>query len=229
MSNIILVGFELQLRPDLMPVPQWDEPKSYSGAKLMEWRDNKQAELLDAVSAQPYTATFKTVTLFDARREADKQSKFTWKAEGRGPGEGKLSIALAVRAKLLELYPDTWPYSLGAASDPSSRVVFVGFQTRLFLKVLGIECSLPENQVGAPGESYVLPLSMWYDNHANHRDIEHAVIPSDYSKYLTWDVVLQSRGLRESFADWNGPLQNAEQDLSLSTVLAAQLGMFLLA
>ena len=107
------------------------------------------------------------------------------------------------------------------------EVIFIGFRTKLFIKMLGIECSLPANQPQVDGKPdpqrlNVLPLAMWYGNN-DHRDLENAAKSSDFA--LDWNQVLQLRGIENE--GWEGPGTDTKAELSIATELAAQLGMLM--
>lgn len=113
-------------------------------------------------------------------------------------------------------------------------VVIIGFDPRRFLKVLGIELSLP-----LPGNE-PLPPGLWYGN-TDHRDIEEAVLPKPECKLLSWPHVIQARRPRPElaeeerlkdpdvakydklFKDWVGPGQDPEQDARIALTWASQL------
>jgi len=222
----LIVAYKTQLVPDLVPAAdEFDPPSNYkSEDAIAKWRGELEEKLKEECLYQPYTATFAEVQVADLVNE--RKGKWVYRAPGNK--EGKQAACLAVRAWLLKEFPNAWPHT----THTDRRVptaIFVGFNPRLFLKILGEECSYPDNQpkdaAGKPDpkKMNVLPLSMWYPN-SDHRDIEEAVKPRDY-KYLTWNSVLKARGLRDEFKDWKGPGIDVGLDLKLATRLASQLGM----
>lgn len=227
----LIVAYRTQLVPGLQPVmaDELQPPANFKHADAIEkWRAEQlpklEAKFQAECAQQPYTATFAEVQIADLHNE--RKGKWVYRAPNNE--EGKQAACLAIRSWLLKEYPDAWPHT----THPDRRVpaaIFVGFNPRLFLKILGIECSLPAHQpMDADGKPdpkklNVLPLSMWYPN-SDHRDIEEAVKPADF-KYLPWNVVLEARGLLPEFKDWKAPGVNVTMDLKLATRLAAQLGM----
>lgn len=218
MPNKILVAYKTRISDtSLLPnVSELKPPGSMKKAEtIAKWRDEQAESLLHQARFQPYTATFEEVRLADPATNRVSTFKF------RDPAENRPPASVAIRAWLFQHYPDAWPNTTNFRGP--IEAVFVGFNPRLFLKILGTECSLPSHQPPEDtGESYVLPLSMWYGN-SDHRDIEQAVKPSDY-KALTWKSVFAARGLTDLAEGWSEPHQNVEQDLLLTTELAAQLG-----
>ena len=218
MPKKILVAFKTRIADESL-IPSADELTPPGSMKkeetIAKWRAEQQELLKVHALGQPYTATFEEVRLADPA--TNRVSTFKY----RDPEEGRPPASIAIRAWLLKHYPDAWPNTTNTRGP--LEAIFVGFNPRLFLKILGTECSLPGNQPPAEtGESHVLPLSMWYGN-SDHRDIEQAVKPSDY-KALTWNTVFAARGLTELAEGWKGPHNDVEQDLLLATELAAQLG-----
>jgi hypothetical protein len=214
-----------------MPVPGFEPdpgaieaPAHYKDPeKIAEYKAKAAVKLKADAAFMPYTGTFAEVQIVDpARRENLK-----W--EYRAPDSGKQPLCLAVRAWLVKNYGQYFPESMTPARDDRGRpeVVFVGFDPRLFLKMLGTECSLPEyvatDKAGKPTGAPRLPLSLWFAN-SDHRDIEQAAMPADY-KGLTWDVVLKRRQLRDRFPAWERPHEDVTADVDLTVALATQLGM----
>ncbi len=213
----ILVAFKTRLVPGIVPdVSQLVPPANYKSEEaITKWRAERLVDAQEMYRLQPYTATFDEVQLADVSRNETKQWKY------REPGSGKPSVSAVIAAYLLKQYPNAWSNTTHP-DRKTPEAIFIGFDSRLFLKILGIECSLPSSQ-GDPKKLSPLPLALWYAN-SDHRDIEEAVKPTDF-RFLTWSVILQARGLHESFKDWNGPHDDVSSDLRLTTELAAQLGM----
>jgi hypothetical protein len=222
MPKKLIVAYSTRLVADESLLPDSADltpPGSMKKAEtIAKWRDDMSEKLLEEARFQPYTATFDEVQIADPTLDRIMRFKF------RDPDEKRPPASLAIRSWLLKHYPDAWPNTTNPRPG-SLEAIFVGFNPRLFLKILGMECSLPENQKYAErgdSESVVLPLSMWYAN-SDHRDIEAAVKPNDY-KALTWPTVFQARGLTEMAEGWDGPGNNVNQDLLLAAELASQLG-----
>lgn len=201
-----------------------DVPKTYAAEpKRSEWLEGKKGEWLPSVANAPYIATFEEVVLIAPAMK----TTVTYKAEGREPGGKKKSVSAAARNFLLELYPNAWSKD----THPASRqveVAFMGFNPRLFLKILGIECSLPVNNCP-------LPAAMWYGN-TDHRDIEEAVLPTPECRNLSgnWEFIVNARRPKTEGDDltrynnivtgWTGPGVNAKKDALLAVEWANQLG-----
>lgn len=192
---------------------QFKAPANYKDeVKIKEYLAARKAELLAAARDMPYVSTFDEVMIVDT---GPLKRKGHWVAKDRPyKGDGpKPPICVAVRDWILKGYPRAWPDD----TNPGSRkpeVVFLGFEPRGFLKLLGVECSLP--WVNSP-----LPVAMWYGN-TDHRDIGEACIPREY-KELDWATVFKVRGITPK-AGWVGPGQDPEEDVRLVFELGTQLG-----
>ena len=219
----IIVAFSTRL-VDGLPIPAFTAPSNWKDeAKIKRHIEDKQAEYTALAKDQPYTGTFDCVQVTDI----SKGQTATWNYEGREPGGAKQAICLAVKAWLLNRYESAWPHTTHVPYRVP-EAIFIGFNPRLFLKMLGTDCSLPQNQPQKEGEpdpnkSNCLPLSMWITN-TDHRDLGNLVMPSDYK--LDWNVVLSARGLREKYPDWNGPFgTTVQEDMEIAIEMASQLGL----
>lgn len=222
MPSKILIAYKTRTAdgyvPDIRDLP--DPPSNWKDPdKIAAWREEKAKEASTQAVFQPYTGTFDEVQLIDLTTQEHGRWQY------REPKSGRQPVCLAVRAWLLKHYPDAWPNS----THPGRAVpqaIFVGFNPKLFLRILGTECSLPANQPKEPGSTNTLPLSCWYGN-SDHRDIGEAVKPDEF-KFLSWRTVLEARGLTNNqavYAGWNGPHIDVTMDLSLIIELASQLAM----
>ena len=219
----ILVGYTTRTVPEEWLdhlKPEFEGRKGTKDSqKIAEQIEEKEKAWRENCAAQPYTGTFDTVALAHLERKETK----TWKSNERQPFGTKPAISLLIRNYLLKSNPNAWSGELLDYKEP--QVVFIGFGIRRFLKMLGLECSLP--WIGEPA-----PVKLWFSN-ADHRDIESAVMPSDF-KSLDWKSVIWARrnGLNEkdvkgfdrAFASWSGPGVDAEHDLKVITTLVNQLG-----
>lgn len=221
----LFVGFKTRLVEGAAH-PEVQVPDHYKdAAKAAAYVAERRAAFAAAALAMPYTATFAEVELVDPNARDEKAPerskfgapKFVW----HPPEAGKLSVAVRVRNYLTKHYKAAWP------DEPGRRpgVVFIGFNVRLFLKILGLECSLP-------AEGRPCPLGMWYDN-PGVRDIGEAVCPREFEG-LTLPYVLARRRPPDPeggkywdalTAGWNGPGENVGQDVRIAVELAAQLGI----
>jgi hypothetical protein len=182
----------------------------------------KRAQFRIESQGYPYWATFDTVCL--AAPSIEKH--VIYRSENRAPGnpEGKPTVSAAVGNWLLTHFPDAWhntPYAMRGAPEAA----FVGFDPGTFLKILGLECTLPVHNTEP------LPLSLWYGN-SDHRDVTSAVMPSGF-KGLDWKIVLGRRRPLEPedaakwdelFTGWTGPGRDANKDLDAAVLLATQIG-----
>lgn len=219
MTVKLIVGYRTRAVPGLQDLmPQFEPARNLKDPIKIEayLQEKKEAFLVEAKD-QPYTGTFDEVFISDPESERVGQ----WRSEGRKPWGDKPPICLAVRKWLLQQYGKAWEDDL-KGRPRESGVLFVGFNPRLFLKILGVECSLPEYDEP-------LPPAMWYGN-PDHRDIMEAIWPHDF-KHLTLDLVLKRRRAAsygdvwdQALKGWTGPGVNPEQDVWLATVFCHQLG-----
>jgi hypothetical protein len=89
--------------------------------------------------------------------------------------------------------------------------IFLGFDPRTFLKMLGLECST----AGAP-----LPPSVWYAT-TLHRDVAEALMPAEF-KHVPLAWVLKRRGI--AVPGWERPGVDPELDARVVVNAADQLG-----
>ena len=198
------------LQIDLTPPKSYKKPEA-----IAEWQAEKKAGILAGLKDQPYTGTVDRIWI------ADPQSKELAKWKYRAPGSGKQPTCVAVRNWILKRYPNAWAHSTHPKRGPDQpQVIFVGFNPRLFLKMLGLECTLPENQGADASQSNMMPLSMWYTN-SDHRDVGEAAKPKEFD--LSWQIVLSRRGI--AVKGWNGPGLDVDKDMVVATELATQLGL----
>ena len=235
--HLIFVGYRLKKAAGInFPVPDFQPSQSckHDDAKAKNVAEQK-AKYEAGQAGMPYTGTFDEVHIRMPGLEVEPK---TYKSEGRGPGSKKPSIGSAVAALLMKYYglkrddkgeivdPGVWSNDL-FPSKGEPRAIFVGFEPRTFLKVLGIECSLP--LYSAPR----LPLGLWYGN-SDHRDIGEAVLPTGDCKLLDFSTVVVARkaGLAgedlkaydEVFDKWEGPGHDPQRDVEAAMLWAVQLG-----
>lgn len=220
----IFVGYRTRLVQGVEKLtPEFTPPGNYKTPEaIAKWQTEKAEDFKVAAANQPYTGTFDAVVVCDPASERIKE----WNFKGREPGntDGKKAVSLAVRDWILNTYGEAWPNETHPAHNGPPKAVFIGFEPKVFLKMIGIECSLPP--ISKP-----LPPPMWYSN-SDHRDITEAVMPSGF-KNLDWSIVLKTRRpLDEDDAekydavikDWPGPGINPKQDVHIAVMLATQLG-----
>lgn len=159
----------------------------------------------------PYTGTFAEVFLADPRHES--VNHWIW-SEERQSG-AKPPIAQSVAGWILKRYPDAWEHDV-AARHREVDVLFVGFNPARFLKILGIECSMPP--INKP-----LPIGMWVDGR-HCCNIGRLVVPSEHEDAMTLPAVLRQRGLAPADG-WIGPCRDAREDARLAAELATQVGI----
>ncbi len=227
MSSKLIFGFRTMTVPEttlkpLMPASFKPDSRLKDKLKIADDLAAKKELFLKTAQDQPYTGTFAEVVIADPAHENPMQ----WKIESHGPDSPDGPMCLAIRRFLLENHPHAWSPHL-KPGDPSS-VVFVGFNPRRFLKMLGAECSLPEH--GQP-----LPLSMWYGDAANrgHRDIMEAVCPNGFPG-LTMEMALKRHRPKRAesiekwdklVAGWTEPHLDPAQDVRITAELIVHLGM----
>jgi hypothetical protein len=208
-------------------MPEFKAPSNYKdAAKISTYVDEKKAAFLAESHGMPYTGTLDEVVIFDPNVRDEKSPEipkvksllYKWCP----PEEERPPVSVRVRNYLLKTYPNAWSNDTHNRKPPS--VIIIGFDPRTFLKIMGLECSLP--YINKP-----CPLGLWYSN-TDHRDIGEAVCPREFSSLTLPFVVRQRRPTDEQEAkiwdaltkDWKGPGYNAEQDAKISVELASQLG-----
>lgn len=214
----IMIGYRTRLVPGAEKnLPDFKYPSNYKDAgKIAEYKKEAATAFLEDAKNMPYTGTFDEVYLAD-----DKNNKaMMWSSS---VDETKPPVSVRVRNYLLKYYPDVWNND-GLLQKGGPKAIIIGFNPRTFLKMLGLECSLPA--INKP-----CPLGLWYSN-IDHRDIEEAIMPKDF-KGLTLAYVLKHRRpvdledakhWDELLTDWPGPGTFPEKDALIATELATQLG-----
>jgi len=220
MSTVkLFVGYRTRVVANVEALaPEPEAPSNYKDRdKIAAFVAEAKKTFFAEAKNQPYTGTFDEVFLVNPSKEGVFQWQFP------PPDSKKPPIAVSVRNYLLKNYPDAWAGDIHDSVPP--KVVFIGFDMRRFLKMLGLECSLPS--VNKP-----LPPRLWYGN-SDHRDIEEAVMPREF-KHLSLKSVLAARRPAGAEAaerwdalvkDWPGPHVSPEKDVLLAVELAAQLGI----
>lgn len=219
MTDKLFVGFKTKavdgveaLMPTFTPAKNLTDPK-----KIEQDLADKKEKFLREAPNMPYTGTFEEVFIIDPKNEKRLQYLAS---DGK---DAKAPVASRVRTYLLKTFPNAWPEDTHEIKKP--EVVFVGFNPRLFLKMLGIECSLPH--IAKP----LLP-KMWYSN-SDHRDIEEALIPAEFNKMIDLATALKRRRPLDEpsakrwdvlLAGYTQPGDNPMKDAQLAFELAVQLG-----
>lgn len=221
----LIVGYRMRVRSEEeleTCTPEFEANRSLKDpVKIAEDIAKKRTVFLQQASMKPYLGTFDAVQIVDP---VNKQIG-TWNSTDRKPFGPKPPICLAIRQWLLAHYPNAWDGDVMDTSPP--RVMFLGFKPRIFLKMLGLECSLPE--YGQP-----LPLRMWYGV-TGYRDIESAIAP-DEPKEIAVPLEAALRFRRPIGAEdaakwagwldkWNGPGLDPALDVLITAEVAAQLGL----
>ena len=218
-TTLVYVGYKTKATTLELPEPVIQPSGSATtvDGRLKSIEKNRE-KFMEERNNLPYTATFAEI----AMAISSSGEKFCQPGDGTG-AVAKLACEWLDKQLLGEHYPPLF----GRHDTP--ELVFVGFSPRRFLKLLGIECSLP-----AVAPAHPFPLSLWYGN-SDHRDIEEAVMPQPECRWLDWPTVVAARrvGLTGDalaeydsvFADWTGPGQNAFKDLCVSILLASQIGL----
>jgi hypothetical protein len=214
----LLIGYKTKPAPGYEKMLPEFEGRSGTkdAAKIAQQIAEKKQAFEEMAAGTPYLGTFEDVCV---RLFADKEPAYRFTLTGADT----TPISARVGAWLLKKCPGAWPWDLLA--PPARGVVFLGFEPRLFLKILGLECSMPP--ISAP-----LPPRLWFAN-SDHRDLETALIPAEHKKELSLRKVLERRrplGEEDGkkwdamLAGWAGPGHDPKKDLDLATEVAAQLG-----
>jgi len=222
-DNIVVIGYRLKLAFEGTALealmPKFEPNKTFKDKEKIDadLASKRAAWLAEAVQT-PYLATFDEVYLSRPKKER------VWRGTSieRGKDTGKPPLSVSVANWLLREFPDWSGELVGSGRSPA---LFIGFNPKLFLKVLGEECSLP-------GIFKPLPPGMWYGSSDNYRDIEEAIIPGGFEKRLSLETVLKLRwptseadaASWERLKTWKEPGVNPQLDGMLATELAGQLG-----
>lgn len=175
----------------------------------------KAAEAKDV----PYLGFFNEVCL--ATLPLDATHVVSFKLDPNNPQQ----LIQDVVRTLVAWCPDVWDNN--PVDTDRGKATIIGFNPRLFLKMLGLSSAALRQSVGRP------PLTLWYNN-TDHRDLEEAFLPSE-CKNLSWATVFAVIRLHMTVDDaakfgkliagWTGPGVNPYQDLQLAITLGDAIGL----
>lgn len=180
---------------------------------------SRKKHFLDTAPWHVHTATFSSVCVSSTLRDSA-----TMHAEGRAPGTNKPPICQAVRKWIFDRFPHVWKHPKDwPEGHVAPQVLFIGFNVTYFLRLLALECAMPEN-------ACPLPMGLWFpgkcvdlselfcDQSPRLVSVEAAIarrLPPGYPDSPIW---------ANSLKDWKGPGYDADKDHYLALDLAAQLG-----
>lgn len=240
--NKIVVGYRLAAKETLgCPLaelqPNFTAPRNYGEKAAAEYVEKQQAAWSARSSQLLYTGDLDHVVILDEVGEQLQRLEFQRGAVPTVQGKPQTAsgagwpLALQIRHFLLAAHPQAWSDNIFTSRPGGPETVFVGFEIKAFLKVLGIECAL---------EGVPLPLSMWYSN-SDHRDIQAAIVPSEWASEgvglrTALKLFEDSGAFQGAFQDETGkplyeipknyaPCQDARRDAFLALSLAKALGM----
>jgi hypothetical protein len=203
--------------------PTIDETLSDAEKQVMEREQaDRLASFYQKALLSPHMATFDVVRMLDA----STVTTVRYTTAGRGQG-GRPTICKSIWSWLRERYPYSW---LSEDKWPEKtippRVLVMGFRPDIFLHILAMECSLPENNCR-------LPISMWYPSPSpNTWDVEAALFVNDPPD-IGWQALLRRRWpvaeadaavWEQVYGTWQGPGHDADIDHNLTMEIAGQLG-----
>lgn len=190
MSSVVFVGYRLAGKRGLdldAVIPEFkphglikDQLKKLADvqAKEEKWRENSEQLL--------YTGELAEVQLIgvdcDAAAQCDPRASVVRAYFKRGEWcdspffaehlqKPIWSVALQMRHWLLSMYGRNWLEKNWQTMHSTGEVLFVGFDVKQGIKVLGIDCALTGNP---------LPLPLWYSS-SDYRDMESAIVPSEWA------------------------------------------------
>jgi hypothetical protein len=215
----IIIGFKTRLVEGAEKhAPDFKAPANYKdAAKIAEYVATQRAEFLAAAKDMPYTGTLDEVTLVDPKNDKNVIWKYPAADESKPP------VAVRVKNYLLKYYPTAWDFNL---TRRQPQVIFFGFDIKLFLKLVGIECAMP-------GIAKPCPLNLWYGN-SDHRDTTEIVMPKDNCKGMTLPYVLKfwrpadpekGKLWDALIADWPGPGQTTYKDAAITCDILRWIGL----
>lgn len=190
-----------------------EAPANYKDpAKIQEYKDKKFQELQEEAFKMPYLGTFGSVHLLDTSTPPEP-TLHKWSSEKRQPFGKDKPLSALIASFLKSKWPDAFEEQF-SVEHKVSEIILVGFEIRRFVKMLGLECSMP-------GIECPLPGILWYGSHA-YRDVSEMIIPKDVKLDKFLPFVLKCRGLSVK-ENWKGPCEDAATDLRLTTELLTQL------
>lgn len=236
-TSKLIVGYTCRMLPqdliaDLVPPIKGDSRlKDPAKCKTPEEKEEAEKAIAEDLAKRkaafeaeskyiPYLGTFNRVVIYDLKNKRTGR----WNAAECKPFGSKAPMSERIVAWLLKSYPKAW----GSTIDDGNKqpeVRFLGFDMRDFLKLLGVEATMPNSE-------NVPPPRLWYAN-SDHREIYDAVAPDKAGKLLDFRKVVALRAPTvtadrklwdEKFNKWTAPHADADLDAWLCMELAAQLG-----
>lgn len=200
----IVLGYRTRPAENRPFSPTFEPPGNYKDpAKIAEWQAQRLAEWPAQVTHYPYLSTFDDVFIVVVGKGLREVGRWAYRAKD----SGKQPVCLAMKTFLMKFFEEEW------TSGGGNKPVFIGFDPRSFLKIWGLECSMPEN-------AQPLPPQVWYGTN-QHRDIGDALLPSEY-KGVPLTEVLKWRGIE--VPNWKAPGMDPELDARVVMIAAEQLG-----
>jgi len=175
--------------------------------KIQEYVEKETQKRIETASRSPYLGTFGKVYLMDT--SVTPTGLHFWACEKRAPFGSQPSMCSTIAAFLKSKWPEAFDNN-STLTFQKSEIMFVGFEIKRFLKVLGLECSMP-------GVNTPLPPVLWYGSDAG-RDVGEMIAPKSLNVDLS--LALKSRGFWRQ--GWE-PCENAEDDMRLSVEILTQL------
>lgn len=219
MPAVILVGYTTRLTVDEKElIANLEPPASYTGKKAQDWLDKNAVKVIEDAKSTPYTSELDQVAILD---EVSGEV-CVWSREGRE--ETDKPMCVDIRDWLLTRHPDAWPHTTHRYG--AVEAIFVGFEPKTFLDLLGLECVCPGNwekdEAGNPvPESGILPLSLWYGN-ADHRDLSGILRCKTNPALLPRALA----ALQITAPDgWTGPGKDARADVKVGVQIARRVGL----
>lgn len=228
MTSLVIVAYRGIVLPEAATMfEEARAPKNYGAAAAAEYVAKAQAEQLADSATLPYVGQLTEVLLIDPikkrlgrfpapspKRVVTRKKKLQTDGSLLGDEDDAPAprpIALQAADWIMEGYSDAFSTDIFEYSP--TKVSFIGYDPRRFIKMLGTECAL----LGKP-----MPPSFWITN-TEHRDVIELLMPKQECKNMRLVSVLNKYG--HNVPDNYQPGQNCDRDATVISQVLFQIGM----
>lgn len=211
----VVIGYKTKLKDgEATPTPEFRAPAHIKDkGRVDAYLAEQRALFLAKAKNLPYSGILDDVFLVETATQRVLQ--YTSAPDKKPVSERVLNF-------LVKTFPEEWDReSFDTHKRP--KVLFIGFEIKTFLQILGAECTMPHTERRAP-------LGFWYKN-KHCRDIGKAAmvgeslpLPYILARRRPIDLALAKKW-DDLTLDWEGPGNNAQRDAYIACELAAQLGL----
>lgn len=208
-KSIYFVGYETKKLPDLIE-PKFEPRKGTTKPETIARQIEEKRQLFhERAASSPYTSFLSRIVALEYRADT-KEIEPLLDTSQKPKGRGDVKTPPAVRfASLLS----QWDYGVSRTLLRQVRnpVLFIGFDPKVFLKLLGTECAMLQEPIRCG----------WWVANSDHMNIQSLLLPDaasvDFNAACTYLGVATPKDFE--------PCQNAEDDARLCYEITERLGL----